>query len=370
MKKYSYIISLLFLCLFACKDKEDLIHPPVATQATNIEDESFIANWDPYLTAEKFLLYVSEDAGFNTYLPGYEGKEVEGQSHLVEGLEPEHAYYYKVSAIIHGKSSEFSNKIECTTSESRYKLVKVVYKFTSAEDPELNESYAFDLGYNEGRIGGLEATDLLDENYSYEKTHYYRYDEKGRIKWITGYIGYTDETIDLFNYDKDGKVAWRYPSSTYEYSADNKNFSYTDYVNKRHYSYKRDENGNIIYYSEKENAVSYESFFSYNDIRFAEGLAFVFNESLNYYEFAVQNTFGIPEFYFPIWIYPTYNIKEQVIKTVDSEGNETTERITFEYEVNEHGLPTYRKATSDKHGDIVELYFYYTKNPGQNTAVQ
>jgi hypothetical protein len=117
MRKISYLLFLPLLCLLCCKDPEELLHPPVAKEATNVHDECFTANWEATKGIKHFLLYVSEDPDFDSYLPGYEGKQVEGNSHNVKGLKAEHTYYYKLRSKLHDKLSEFSNVIEVQTAK-------------------------------------------------------------------------------------------------------------------------------------------------------------------------------------------------------------------------------------------------------------
>jgi YD repeat-containing protein len=190
MKKYSYLFILSMLLLICCKDLEELIHPPVAKEATDVCSEGFTANWESKFDCKKFLLYVSEEADFDSYLPGYEGKEVEGNSHHVDGLEPEHTYYYKVRAKLHDKLSDYSNVIEVKTSD--YCLSAPVAleckdleydRFTARwEAVDGAEKYVLEVAYDKdfkNYVEGYErrvTTDLhkpvyiLDEN----TTYYYR----------------------------------------------------------------------------------------------------------------------------------------------------------------------------------------------------
>jgi hypothetical protein len=190
MKKYSYLFFLSMLLMIACKDLEELIHPPVAKEATDVCSEGFTANWESKFDCKKFLLYVSEDADFDSYLPGYDGKEVEGNSHEVNGLEPEQTYYYKVRAKIHDKLSDYSNIIEvktldyCLSAPVALSCKDLVFdSFTAQWDAvEGAEKYVLEVAYDKDFKNYVEGYErrvtselhkpvyILDENTKY----YYR----------------------------------------------------------------------------------------------------------------------------------------------------------------------------------------------------
>jgi YD repeat-containing protein len=157
MKKY-YILFLLLMYFTSCKDIEELLQPPVATEATNVKDDSFTANWKEHYGCETFLLYVSEDPEFDTYLPGYEGKEVEGNAHTVVGLEYEQTYYYKVRAKVKDKLTDYSNVIEVVTSkfsldapvalECAYEDLSYEHFYARWEPVEGAEKYVLEVAYD------------------------------------------------------------------------------------------------------------------------------------------------------------------------------------------------------------------------------
>lgn len=90
------------------------IDPPVATAATGITHELFIANWTLPANADSCLLFVSED-DFVTHIPGYNGKTLAGSSAVINGLDAGKIYSYRLKAKNEYGLSIYSNKIEVTT---------------------------------------------------------------------------------------------------------------------------------------------------------------------------------------------------------------------------------------------------------------
>jgi|GEM_PF-1220827 len=92
---------------------------PVAQAATNIDFESFTANWTASTSSgvTEYRLDVSEASDFSTFVSGYENLNV-GTAVLksVTGLDHETTYYYRVRAIASTGASANSNSIDLTTS--------------------------------------------------------------------------------------------------------------------------------------------------------------------------------------------------------------------------------------------------------------
>jgi hypothetical protein len=84
--------------------------PPVTKPATYVTPKSFTANWEPVNGA----LYYELDV-FNikdsTYLQGYEGRMVNGVTHVVNGTKGKKGYAYVVRAVNDGGESENSNSM-------------------------------------------------------------------------------------------------------------------------------------------------------------------------------------------------------------------------------------------------------------------
>ncbi len=97
---------------------ESLVFPdiPVATDATDVSQTGFTANWESADNADGYLLYVSED-DFVTHIDDYYGKDISGLSESITGLEPGTLYKYRLKAYNENGESDFSNIIEVNTEE-------------------------------------------------------------------------------------------------------------------------------------------------------------------------------------------------------------------------------------------------------------
>lgn len=88
---------------------------PIANAASGINENSFLASWQPSEGASAYVLLVSED-NFQTYLPGY-GPQYSEQAHYqVTGIEGNKTYYYKVLAANEAGYSDYSNTIIVETT--------------------------------------------------------------------------------------------------------------------------------------------------------------------------------------------------------------------------------------------------------------
>jgi gliding motility-associated-like protein len=87
---------------------------PEATAATDIRKRAFIANWNPVANADRYYIDVSTD-NFQTLLPDYSNKVVNGTSLEVIGLVLNTSYQYRVRAENRGGISPNSNIISVTT---------------------------------------------------------------------------------------------------------------------------------------------------------------------------------------------------------------------------------------------------------------
>lgn len=91
------------------------IEAPVALEATQIQINSFTANWTKPVNADSCLLYVSEYVDFTTHVTGWNGKAFTGTSAVVNGLNPNKQYYYRLKAKNQYGITGFSNIRNCTT---------------------------------------------------------------------------------------------------------------------------------------------------------------------------------------------------------------------------------------------------------------
>lgn len=93
-----------------------ILPPPIATPATDVSYNSFYSNWLTVAAATGYRLYVSLDSSFSTHLPGYDSLDVGNVStYIVEGLEQDTTYYYRLDAYNNYTTSVYSNIIEVTT---------------------------------------------------------------------------------------------------------------------------------------------------------------------------------------------------------------------------------------------------------------
>lgn len=87
---------------------------PLALAADQIGYYQFRANWEKPVEADSCLLYVSED-NFATFVPGFNGRSFAGTNAVVNGLNDNTAYKYKLKAKNEYGLSQFSNAVEVTT---------------------------------------------------------------------------------------------------------------------------------------------------------------------------------------------------------------------------------------------------------------
>ena len=90
---------------------------PVATDATDVTQTSFTANWTvPTPVPDSYRLDVATAPDFSSYVSGYEDLDVGNTlNHTVTGLDRGIVYYYRLRAVINGVSGANSNITEVTT---------------------------------------------------------------------------------------------------------------------------------------------------------------------------------------------------------------------------------------------------------------
>lgn len=95
--------------------REASVPAPVALPATNISESGFLASWTAVATAERYRLDVALDEDFVTFVPGFENRLVAGLSQVVNGLEAQTSYWYRVRSENALATSPNSNVIETFT---------------------------------------------------------------------------------------------------------------------------------------------------------------------------------------------------------------------------------------------------------------
>ncbi len=91
---------------------------PVALESTNILDTGFTASWKAVDDALKYLLDVSTDSEFKSYVAGYKGLEVYSTSQAVTSLEKGVDHYYRVRAESNGGIGVNSNTITTVLTQT------------------------------------------------------------------------------------------------------------------------------------------------------------------------------------------------------------------------------------------------------------
>ena len=85
---------------------------PVAEPATDIQADSFVANWKPVKNASGYVIDVSTTEDFTEILNEYNNKPVDGTSVKVSGLKEGITYYYRVRAVNKDGQTKNSNTID------------------------------------------------------------------------------------------------------------------------------------------------------------------------------------------------------------------------------------------------------------------
>jgi len=103
---------------------------PVSLAATAIGPATFTAGWQAVSGADSYLLDVSTESGFGSYLAGYDDRELTGTTEVLTGLQPSTSYYYRVKAKNSAGESSYSTTQQATTTSG----LAAVPVFTSTTD--------------------------------------------------------------------------------------------------------------------------------------------------------------------------------------------------------------------------------------------
>jgi hypothetical protein len=105
-------------CSYEVTVKEKLATPSPSTIESNTTTSSFKIQWGSVSGAESYLLDVSTNSGFSSFLPDYQSKILTSTSCTVNGLSANTTYYYRVKAVDSSDpdlNSDYSNTIYVTT---------------------------------------------------------------------------------------------------------------------------------------------------------------------------------------------------------------------------------------------------------------
>jgi hypothetical protein len=93
------------------------IAAPELNDAEDITTTGFTISWTEVEEAEGYLLDIATDEDFNNKVDGYDKKEIDGLTEMVEDLEPGTTYYVRVYAVQGELESLPSEVKEVTTEE-------------------------------------------------------------------------------------------------------------------------------------------------------------------------------------------------------------------------------------------------------------
>ncbi|HEY8937259.1 MAG TPA: hypothetical protein VIM65_18665 [Cyclobacteriaceae bacterium] len=208
-KKHSFfrigigLILLVHFLLYQCNTPAtDFIQPvPVALEASSITSTGFVASWKSVLGSTRYVVDVSTDPQFSSYVTGYQSREVDSTTSLqVTGLVAEVKYYYRVRAQKDNTISGNSNTIAATTAAlvapvATAATTKKVFQFTAnwttvAEAASYLVEVSTDPDFTTilTKYNSVEVVSdsLVIDGLDYLTTYYYRVKAK-RLEKMSGY---------------------------------------------------------------------------------------------------------------------------------------------------------------------------------------
>jgi len=118
--KFLLVLASFFFFLNACsKDDNEAVaalETPVANAPKDVNDHGFKAKWNYVSNSKSYLLDVSTNENFTTFVPNYQSKPVTDLNEVVVGLTGGTQYYYRVRAKNETETSGYSNVISVVTT--------------------------------------------------------------------------------------------------------------------------------------------------------------------------------------------------------------------------------------------------------------
>ncbi len=116
------MLTCIFFFLNSCSKDDNIaantLEAPVANAPKDVNDAGFRAKWMYVSHAKSYLLDVSTNENFSTFVPNYNAKEVTDLNEVVVGLTGGTQYYYRVRAKNETETSGYSNVISVVTTGS------------------------------------------------------------------------------------------------------------------------------------------------------------------------------------------------------------------------------------------------------------
>ncbi|PIF30305.1 endo-1,4-beta-xylanase [Flavobacterium sp. 9] len=120
--KFLLMLTGIFFFLNSCSKEDNIaantLEVPVANAPKDVNDAGFRAKWMYVSHAKSYLLDVSTNENFSTFVPNYNAKEVTDLNEVVVGLTGGTQYYYRVRAKNETETSGYSNVISIVTTGS------------------------------------------------------------------------------------------------------------------------------------------------------------------------------------------------------------------------------------------------------------
>ena len=157
----------------------------VPLTALDVNEDSFLASWEMINGATNYVLQISGEKDFSTFINSYENRDVgEVTEHAVSGLSPGSKYYYRVRAETGDLIGDFSDEIEVVTFPKVPEILTPknisLTQFTARwESTKGAQGYKIDVA--------------LDENFEEMVTDYERFELDNQLSFnVTGLKADTD----------------------------------------------------------------------------------------------------------------------------------------------------------------------------------